>query len=314
MEVVRAEIQGIDLGPREVWADGQEWSAEFLVIALGAELAPEEVPGLSEAGHNLYTLEGATAIRNARQDLRQGKVVVLVSRTPFKCPAAPYEEAMLLEYDARKRKARDNMEFAIYTPEPGPMLVAGPEVSAGVRRLVEQRGISYCPQHQVQRVDPSGRRLYFANGVEAEYDMLVFIPPHVAPKVVREAGLTGPSGWVPVDKGTLETQASGVYAIGDVTGIPLSVGMPLPKAGVFAHGEAEVVAHNIALAVQGGRGQARAFDGHGECFVEVGDGKAAFGRGNFYADPQPKIRLYNPGYHWHAGKVLFEKYWLRRWF
>lgn len=314
VEVVTAEIQRIDPERREVQAGGQEWSSEYLVVSLGAELAPHQVPGLPESGYNLYTLEGATAIRDARQQLRSGRTVVLVTRTPFKCPAAPYEETMLLEYDARKRKARGNMNFAIYTPEPGPMPVAGPAVSAGVRRLLEERGIAYFTQHTVQAVDPIKRCIHFANGAEAAYDFLIFIPPHIAPKVVQEAGLTGASGWVPVDKHTLETQYSQVYALGDVTGIPLAVGMPLPKAGVFAHGEAEVVAHNIALQLEGHHGQTTTFNGHGECFVEVGDGKASFGRGNFYAEPQPQVRLYGAGRHWHAAKVLFEKDWQRRWF
>ncbi|MBM2826457.1 MAG: pyridine nucleotide-disulfide oxidoreductase [Dehalococcoidia bacterium] len=314
IEVIKANVERIDPAQRKVWAEGREISADYIVVSLGAELAPQEIPGLSDAGHNLYTIEGATALRDARLGLRAGKVVILITRTPFKCPAAPYEEAMLMEYDARKRKVRQNMEYAIYTPEPGPMSVTGPENSSGVRRLVEERGINYYPQHQIERVDPSNKRLHFTNGVEASYDLLVYIPPHTAPKVALEAGLTGPSGWVLADKHTLATKFDGVFAIGDVVGIPLSVGMPLPKAGVFAHGEAVVVAHNIALAIQGGRGQPMTFNGHGECFVEVGDGKAGLGRGDFYAEPRPQVKLFNPGRHWHAGKVLFEKHWMRQWF
>ena len=116
-----------------------------------------------------------------------------------------------------------------------------------------------------------------------------------------------------MDRYTLETRYPGVYAIGDITGIPLVIGKPLPKAGVFAHGQAEVVAHNIAVAITG-KGEARRFEGHGECFVEMGDGKAGFARGNFYAEPAPSVKMYRPGPHWHAAKVLFEKDWLRRWF
>ncbi|MFQ5860719.1 MAG: NAD(P)/FAD-dependent oxidoreductase, partial [Dehalococcoidia bacterium] len=271
------------------------------------------VPGLPQAGYSGYTLEGATAVRDARRGLEKGRLVVLVAKTPFKCPAAPYEMAMLLEYDCRKRRVRDQVEVAIYSPEPGPMGVAGPEVSAGVRSLVEQRRIAFYPQHQVAEVDAPGRRLHFADGSQAPFDFLVYVAPHVAPRVVQEAGLTNETGWVPVDRHTLETHYPRVYAIGDVDIIPLSVGLPLPKAGVFAHGQAEVVAHNIACAVTG-RGKPRQFDGHGECFVEVGDGRAAFGRGNFYAEPRPAVKLYQPGRHWHAAKVLFERDWLRRWF
>jgi sulfide:quinone oxidoreductase len=130
---------------------------------------------------------------------------------------------------------------------------------------------------------------------------------------VREAGLVGESGWIGVDRQTLETSFENVYAIGDVVGIPLALGKPLPKAGVFAHGEADVVAANIALAITG-KGKPQVFDGHGECFIETGDGKAGFGKGNFYAEPTPQVKLYNVGRRWHAGKVLFEKEWLRRWF
>jgi sulfide:quinone oxidoreductase len=104
-----------------------------------------------------------------------------------------------------------------------------------------------------------------------------------------------------------------VYAIGDVAGIPLKMGKPLPKAGVFAHAQASVVAANLARAITG-KGKSASFDGEGECFIEVGDGRAGFGKGNFYAEPTPQVKMHPPGRHWHAAKVLFEKDWLRRWF
>ncbi|MDO8750694.1 MAG: FAD/NAD(P)-binding oxidoreductase [Dehalococcoidia bacterium] len=313
IQVVRGQVQRIDPAQKSVQVDGKELKADFLVVSLGAQLAPESIPGLSQAGHNLYTLEGATAIRDQRKSVTGGSVVVLVARMPFKCPAAPCEAAMLLDYDLRKRKLRDRVGVSLYTPEPGPMPVTGPEVSAGVRRLLEERGIAYHPQHQVTEVNNSTKTLHFANGAQANFDFLVYIPPHVAPTVVREAGLTGESGWVPVNRNTLETRFPGVYAIGDVTGIPLAVGMPLPKAGVFAHREAEAVAQTIAARVTG-QGSDGTFDGHGECFIEVGGGQAGFGRGNFYAEPRPEIKLHQPTRYWHAGKVLFEKDWFRRWF
>jgi len=313
IEVLKGEVEAIDPERKSVRVDGTEIGADYLVLSPGAELAPEQIPGLAEAGHNLYSLEGATAIRDQRKGLTEGDLVVLVARTPFKCPAAPYEAAMLLEYDLRKRKVRDRVQVSIYTPEPGPMPVAGPDVLAGVRQLVEARKIAYRPQHQVTEVDPATKTLRFANGETAHFDFLVYVPPHVAPSVVREARLVGESGWVPVDRHSMETRFPGVYAIGDVTGIPLALGLPLPKAGVFAHHEGEAVAQTIAARLSG-RGKAGAFDGQGECFIEVGDGKAGFGRGNFYAEPRPTVKLYNPGRHWHAGKVLFERDWLRRWF
>ena len=220
---------------------------------------------------------------------------------------------MLLEADCRKRKVREQVQLDLYAAEPGPMGVAGPEVSGAVRQMVEQKGIAYHPDHQVSAVDATARRISFSNGASVSYDLLAYVPPHRVPRVVRDAGLVGESGWVPVDRHTLETKWPGIYAIGDVVSIPLKLGRPLPKAGVFAHGEAEVVAKNIAHAITG-KGKPVRFDGHGECFVEAGDGKAGYGAGDFYGEPVPQIKLHPPARRWHAGKVLFEKHWLSKWF
>ena len=117
------------------------------------------------------------------------------------------------------------------------MFVAGPELGAAVRGMVEARGIAYHPEHQVKEVDAANRSISFANGASAEYDLLLYVPPHRAPAVVREAGLTNDSGWVPVDRHTMQTQFENVFAIGDIATIPLKMGRPLPKAGVFAQGK-----------------------------------------------------------------------------
>lgn len=229
----------------------------------------------------------------------------------YKCPAAPYEAAMLIEYDRRRHGCRADVVIDLYAAEPAPMGVAGPTVSAGVKALLQAKSISYHPGLQVTSVDAQTRQITFADGSSAEYDLLAYVPPHRAPSVVVDAGLTNESGWVPVDRHTMETAHAGVYAIGDVTTIPLSVGKPLPKAGVFAHREAQVVAQRIAHAWSG-RGATAAFDGHGSCFVEIGDGRAAFGSGNFYGEPTPRVTLRAASRWWHLGKVLFERVWLRR--
>ncbi len=313
IEVVRGEIERIDPAERSAAVGGRVLAGDHLVIALGAELASETVPGLAEAGHDFYTRSGAEGLRDALAGFRSGRLVVLTAAPAYKCPAAPYEAAMLLEHTLRRRKVRDDAQIDLYAAEPGPMGVAGPAVSAAVRGMVEDKGIGYHPEHQVTSVDPGARRITFSNGASADFDLLAFVPPHRAPRPVREAGLTGDSGWVPVDRHTLETRHPGVYALGDVTAIPLALGKPLPKAGVFAHGQAEVVARNIARAVTGAGEPAR-FDGHGECFIETGGGKAGFGKGDFYAEPAPVVRMHEPARRWHWGKVLFEKDWLRRWF
>ena len=313
IHVVQAGIERIDPRTRTVRAGGQEWTGDAIVVSLGAELAPEAVPGLAAAGQNLYTLEGAVAFRDALAAFTRGRIVLLTAAPAYKCPAAPYEAAMLIECALRRRGIRDRVQLDLYAAEPGPMGVAGPQVSAAVRQIVEQKGIRYHPEHQITTVDPTARRLSFANGAQADFDLLVYVPPHRAPSVVRQAGLAPDGGWVSVDRHTFETQFPGVFAIGDVTSVPLAMGKPLPKAGVFAHAQAEVVAANLTAEWTGGGGR-RVFDGHGECFIETGDGRAGFGAGNFYAEPTPQVTLRGPSRWWHWSKVLFERRWLRQWF
>ena len=127
IDVVKGQVEAIDPEQRTIRVDGNELESDYLVVALGADLVPEQVPGLKDAGFNLYSLEGAVAIRDARANLIEGRLVVLTARVPYKCPAAPYEAAMLLEHDLRKRKVRDRVEVSIYAAEPAPMGVAGPE-------------------------------------------------------------------------------------------------------------------------------------------------------------------------------------------
>jgi len=313
IDVVRGAIEHIDADKKTVAVNGHDYTGDYLVVALGAEYASDTVPGLGAAGYNFYSLGGASALREARLSFKRGRIAVLVSKLPFKCPAAPYEAAMLLEADFRRRGLRAAVDFALYTPEPGPMPVAGPEVSARVRGLLDAKRIDYRPEHAVTAVDTHAHRLSFANGAVADFDLLAYVPPHRAPAAVREAGLTDAGGWIPVDRATLETKFHGVYAIGDVTGIPLSMGKPLPKAGVFARGEAEAVADNIAHAVTG-KGAPRRFAGYGACFIEIGHGRAGFGSGNFFGEPVPQIRLRPPGYFHYLMKIALEKFWLSRWF
>ena len=309
IEVVLGEVESLDPEAVRVTVSGQAIEADHLVVSLGAELAPQIVPGLAEAGHEFYTLAGAEALRSALSSHSRGRVVLLTAAPLYKCPAAPYEAAMLIDARLRDRGVRDAVPVELYAAEPAPMGVAGPEISEAVRELLRSRDIPYHPDHQVTSVDPVAKRLTFVDGSGAGYDLLAYVPPHRAPRVVRESRLAGENGWISVNRQTMETSFPGVYAIGDVVSIPLKLGKPLPKAGVFAHREAEVVARNIAAAVAG-RPASERFDGHGECFLEIGGGKAAFASGDFYAEPKPAIRLRSPGRRWHLGKVLFEKSWL----
>jgi sulfide:quinone oxidoreductase len=314
IEWIHGEIESVDPKRRQVTvSDREPLSADFLVIALGADLAPGAIPGLSKAGHNFYSVSGAESFRDAFDKFSGGVLVVLTAAPAYKCPAAPYEAAMLLEATCRKRGIRKETEIHLYAAEAGPMGVAGPEVSKAVRGMVESKQIIYHPEHQISNANSETRLLQFANGAEARYDLLAYVPPHRAPHVLQPAGLVSESGWVSVDPQTLETAFPGVYALGDAVSIPLKLGKPLPKAGVFAHGQASVVVRNIVREIKG-KGKPARFDGMGECFIETGDGKAGFGRGNFYAEPVPQVKIHSPSRRWHAAKVLFEKDWLRRWF
>lgn len=313
IEWVRGTVTAIDPATRSATVDGERIAGDAMVIALGAELAPESVPGLEAAGHDLYTLEGMERLRDAFASFRSGRLAVVVADVPFKCPAAPNEAALLLEAELRRRGVRGACEIALHTPEPGPMPVAGPAVSGALREMIEARGIRYQPGRKLASVDAATRRLSFADGSTEAYDLLAYVPPHRAPAVARAAGLASGSGWIGVDRHTLATTHSGVYAIGDATGIALANGRPLPKAGVLAHAQADVVADNIVHGITG-KGTPRSFAGKGACFIETGEGKAGFGAGEFYAEPSPIVRLRPPGRLLHLGKILYEKYWLGGWF
>ena len=313
IEFRRGEVTEIDPARRRVVVAGEELTGDALVVSLGAALVPERVPGLAEAGGNFYTVDGARQVHEQVSEFKAGRVAVVVADVPFKCPAAPYEAAMLLEGLLRRRRVRDQATVTVYAAEPAPMGVAGPAVSQGVVEFVRQRGIEYRPSMKLARIDLPAKRLHFDTGAAAEFDVLAVVPPHAAPEAVRNSPLAGPGGWIPIDPTTCETRFENVFAIGDVTTVPLKLGKPLPKAGVFAHGQAEAVAHTLAARLRG-RGREHKFDGHGECFIEMGGGVAGFARGDFYAEPLPQVQIYRAGRHWHAAKVAFERNWWHTWF
>ena len=314
VEIVQAQARAIDLASGRVEADGEAIAYDYLVVALGAELAPSAIPGL-ESAHTFYTLEGAEKLRDALASFGGGTVAVVVSALPYKCPGAPHEGAMLLRDYFRSRGLESKVEIHLFTPEPQPMPVAGPELGAAVREMLESRDIAFHPSHKLVAAHPEARDLAFEGKPSFRYDLLVAIPPHRGPRLVQEAGLSNETGWVPVDRRTLATGHERVYALGDVTLVPIpgrwkaEVPLMLPKAGVFAHGQALVVARRIAAEVAGMRVEEE-FGGAGYCALEAGEGSAGFAFGDFFGEPSPKIHLRRVGRTWHAGKVLFESWWL----
>jgi sulfide:quinone oxidoreductase len=300
----QATVTDIDLtGRRVVLGDQSSLGWDSLVIALGADVHLGAVPGLAEAAHTFYTVGGAERLKSALEQFAGGDVVLLTPRLPFKCPPAPYEAAMLLHDAFAKRGLAGKTRIAMYTAEGAPMGTAGPEMGQFIKAELAARDIAYFPSRTTTRVDGEQRRVVFEDGTEASYDLLIAVPPHEAPAVVRDAGLTNPSGWIPVDPLRLRvTQPAGatdVYAVGDVTVVPLpgrfkpDVGLSLPKAGVFAAAQGRVVAHQIAAQVLG-QPAGQTFDGAGYCFLETGAGRAVRAEGNFFALPHPVMQKRTP--------------------
>ncbi|WP_445664677.1 NAD(P)/FAD-dependent oxidoreductase [Fodinibius sp. AD559] len=309
IEFVNGEITNIDPDRKMVTVNETTYSGNYMIISLGAELT--DSPSLKQTGHNFYTLEGAKSFWRALSQFEGGKVVVLVSAKPFKCPAAPYEAALLINDYLQQNDI--SAEVELYTPEADPMGVAGEEVSENVQNLVEHKGIKYFPEHQWSGISDK-KTLRFDNGTETTPDLLAYVPEHRCPQVIRETNLVGESGWIALnDNEMMTTDYEGVYAIGDATGVTLPAGKSLPKAGVFAHKQAETVAHNIATDINE-EGSLIKFSGEGQCFLETGSGKAGFASGNFYADPEPDVTMKNPGMWWHWAKIWFEKYWWFKYF
>jgi sulfide:quinone oxidoreductase len=310
IEIVHGEAEGLDPGRRTVRVEGRDIGYERLVIALGVQPAPELMPGLSEGAIDLYTTEGALAAGRALREFDGGRVVVLVARLPYKCPAAPNEAAFLAEAVLRRRGVR--AEVALYTPEPYPMPTAGEALGKVLARMLGERGIELHPQTVVEEVDARNKQLVLRGGEREGYDLLLAIPPHRTSAFVRSAGIANEGGFIPADAATLATWADSVYAIGDVAQIPIAGGKFLPKAGVFAKAQARVVASRVADEMTD-REPLATFDGKGSCFVDMGQGLAAFATGDFYAEDAPRVSLRRPSRRWHLAKVAFERYWLARW-
>jgi sulfide:quinone oxidoreductase len=301
VQFVQAAVESIDVNGKRVTANDRTWSWDHLVIGLGADFDWNVLPGLTVDSHHFYTPAAARRLQDELAKFVSGKLIILVARTPFKCPPAPYEAAMLLAHHFKSRGLGDRVQIAVYTVEGAPMATAGPEMGQFILGQLAERQIAFHPGKQATRIDGAGRRIAFADGTDTDCDFLIVIPPHGAPKVVRDAGLTGASGWIPVDPQTLAVKesATGVYAIGDVTSVSLpgrfSPDMPLvlPKAGVFAEAHGRVAAHQIAAKILGQKPE-EIFDGQGYCYLEVGGGQAVKGEGSFFAMPHPMMTKRNP--------------------
>jgi sulfide:quinone oxidoreductase len=263
---VQADITAIDPAAKHVETSGGGLDADVLVVALGADLHPEATPGLLEAGHEFYTEAAAFACRDVLERFEGGRVIVAVCSTPFKCPPAPSETVLLMHDLLTERGLRDRSTIDLVMPLPLP-IPPSPAASAALLEAFEAREIGWHPNGLVRGLDAERRVAVLASGEEMDFDLFLAVPQHRVPEVVEASGLAV-DGWIPVDPRTLETSFPDVYAVGDVT----SVGTP--KAGVFAEGQASVVAERL-IARARAEPEAATYDGNGICYLEFGHGQVA---------------------------------------
>jgi sulfide:quinone oxidoreductase len=302
---VQATITSIDPVTKRVETDAGSFDADVLVVALGADLHPDATPGLVEGGHEFYTVAGAFGLRDVLERFEGGRVIVGVTSTPFKCPPAPSETALLMHDYLTTRGLRDRSEVSLVMPLPVP-IPPSPVASEALLVAFAERGIAWHPGKLVRELDPARKVAVFADDSEMPYDLFLGVPVHRVPEVVAASGMTV-DGWIPVDPRTLETSYPGVYAVGDVT----SVGTP--KAGVFAEGQGSVVADAIIASVRDGA-EATEYDGRGICYLEFGDDKVAKVEVTFVPGQAPYGDYGAPSEELAAMKAEFGSSRVQRWF
>jgi sulfide:quinone oxidoreductase len=308
IRVRQAEVVAIDPARRAATIGGEVVEADALVLALGAGQEMQAVPGLAEHGHNAWSREGLEHTHQAIEAFRGGRAVVGIFGMPHSCPPAPYELALLLADRLEERGI--GAEVSVFTPAPISLPVLGAAGCATLDARLAERGIGFLPGHAATAVSETD--VTCDSGQAVAFDLLLAVPPHRVPPVLVAAGLAGGGGWLKVDRATLETGHPGVWAIGDCTAIGLSNGMPLPKAGLFAQRQGEVVAARVAATLRG-EPPTDTFDGSGACFLEMGGGEASMIRGDFYADP-PAVELTVPTHAQREEKERFEAERLTAWF
>ena len=266
-------------------ADGRQLRYDLLLVATGTRIAPEETEGLTGTGwgesmFEFYTLEGATALAGALARFDGGRLVVNVVDMPIKCPVAPLEFAFLADSYFRKRGIRDRVELVYVTPLDGAF--TKPVASRELDGLLAQKAITLVTDFATGQADGTTGRIVSWDEREVPFDLLVAVPVHTgAPFVARSDGLGDAMGFIPVDPHTLQSRCkANIFAIGDATNVPAS------KAGSVAHFEADVLADNVARFLSG-RPLDPGFDGHANCFVETGGGRALLIDFNYDIEPLP---------------------------
>jgi sulfide:quinone oxidoreductase len=309
IEYLNDEVTRIDITQGRVQASGHGWiEYDYLIVALGAELVPEKIAGFVGRGYNLYDAQQIPKLREKLLGLTRGRVAIAIMGMPYKCPPAPYESSLLIDNMLTLHGTRGKIEIDLYAPAPIALPVAGAKISTSIVEIVLQRGIGFHPSHKLISVTDGS--LEFDNGFKAAYDVLVGIPPHRVPEVVRSAGLVE-GDWVAVDRNTMKTKFRNVFAIGDVTEIKVGT-LALPKAGIFAEEQAKVAARQIVDEVNGMPALAT-FAGKGYCFMDIGNKRAGYLEGDFFNPAGPLLRLEAPSEQNFQKKQDFERTRIKEW-
>jgi sulfide:quinone oxidoreductase len=309
------EITSIDLSRNNVTTRANpKLNYDYLIIALGAELAPERINGFE--GHTCFNLYNAEEVPKLRQEilsLRSGRIAICIADIPYKCPPAPYEASLLINEMLIKNGTRDSIDLDVYVPTPISLPVAGAKISQDVVNLLSNNHIHFHPLHKLKRI--SDKQIEFENSNRINYDLLLAIPPHRVPQVIKNSPLITHEGqdWINVDRFTLKTQYKNVFAIGDVTNIRLDQNISIPKAGIFAEGEAKVVSQQIINDITNKTAHTSKFDAKGFCFMEIGNKRAGYIEADFYNEAGPTTILEPPSEGSYQKKIDFERSRINEW-
>jgi len=306
---VKEEVLQIDLQNKKIKTTNKILSYDFLIISMGAVLAPEQIPGLSENGMNLYDHTQLTEIHNKLKKMKSGNLVISIMGMPYKCPPAPFEASLLINSMLKEEGVRESIQIHFYSPAAITLPAAGPEISQQILNLINSENIVFHDSCKIKSVEKN--KLIFQNGIEANFDLLLAIPPHVAPKVVYESGLAKEGGFIPINR-DCKTAFENVYAVGDVTTLSVTDTMAVPKAGVFAEGEALAVAQNIISKINA-KEESSLFNGKGGCFIESGRDTASLIEVDMFSKPKPSTKLTEATAEHLYEKIKFEKERLSKW-
>ncbi len=295
VQFINGTAEAIDLMRRAVQVDGRSFAFDFLVLATGARLDPERVPGFESAYH-FYDPESALRLRKVIDKIEGGKIVVGPARKLYKCPPAPLEFTLLLDDYLRRRRVRDRFEL-IYV-YPFPEVFHFKAIARIISPLLEKRGIQAITNFNLKEI--RDQTIFSHEGASVSFELAVIIPPHRVASAIEEGELA-PGGWISVNPTNLRVNGEeNIYALGDVTDLAI------PKTGAVAHAQASFVVNGI-LAQLRGHGDSHLYEGRGMCLIETGAGRATTMRFNYQRTSRPP----KPSLVFHWVKALLNRfYWL----